>query len=537
MKSKKIYALAAIVAVLVIISFPSIRSVFLGTAGDAVAQSSKPLSIITDKKAPSKPDDLEAKISKGSIELDWHKSSDNAGVTGYKVYRGVSKDEVSLLALSPSTSFIDSQFESSTKYYYKVSAYDAAGNESSLSKEASIKSPEAKVLYAVPMAPNSLQARGVSTSSLNLIWKHDTSQPVTPASYKIYRNGVFVADAPYMQTPLGVGINSYFYRDTGLTPGTLYTYTVKAVSSVNLLSVDSNSISTTTLGSPDTQAPTVYVSTPSSGTNLTATATIAAVATDNIGVVGVQFTLDNVAIGQEITSFPYAMQWNTRSATNGGHALRAIARDAVGNTTISNPISVIVTNSALDPTKKPWQNFDLTKWRIQATAKPTAPTDYYLITIRDNEATDINQWFRTDPNDGSMLFWLDATKANDGTYFRTELREVMGQTNTNLNWSAQTGTSTLSATMRVAPSPTFNGAQVTLLQIHPLSGDPLVRLVWYNVANANRQLKVHYKTDAEGLVNASVYCPNTNIGFTRHRWRSLFGVFDGRTLSFSGCRF
>jgi PKD repeat protein len=80
------------------------------------------------------------------------------------------------------------------------------------------------------------------------------------------------------------------------------------------------------------------------GSTVLGTHTLAATATDNVGVVGVQFKLDGANLGTELTTFPYSISWNTTSASNGCHTLSAVARDAAGNqgltslqVTVSNP--------------------------------------------------------------------------------------------------------------------------------------------------------------------------------------------------------
>ena len=46
-------------------------------------------------------------------------------------------------------------------------------------------------------------------------------------------------------------------------------------------------------------------------------------ATDNVGVAGVQFLLDGTPLGAEDTTAPYAVTWDTTTATNGhAHAER-----------------------------------------------------------------------------------------------------------------------------------------------------------------------------------------------------------------------
>jgi hypothetical protein len=72
---------------------------------------------------------------------------------------------------------------------------------------------------------------------------------------------------------------------------------------------------------------------------------VAANASDNVGVVGVQFLLDGNVLGAEDTTSPYSVNWDTTTATNGSHILTARARDAGGNTTTSAQVTVTVSNT------------------------------------------------------------------------------------------------------------------------------------------------------------------------------------------------
>ena len=94
---------------------------------------------------------------------------------------------------------------------------------------------------------------------------------------------------------------------------------------------------------PDTKSPTVSLTAPASGATVSGTVTLSATATDNVGVAGVQFLLDGIALGAEDTSSPYSVSWNTTTATNGTHTLSALARDAAGNTTTKS-VTVTVNN-------------------------------------------------------------------------------------------------------------------------------------------------------------------------------------------------
>jgi len=73
---------------------------------------------------------------------------------------------------------------------------------------------------------------------------------------------------------------------------------------------------------------------------------VSAAASDNVGVVGVQFLLDGANLGAEVTTAPYTVSWNTATASNGTHSITARARDAAGNQTTSAAVSVTVSNAA-----------------------------------------------------------------------------------------------------------------------------------------------------------------------------------------------
>jgi hypothetical protein len=95
----------------------------------------------------------------------------------------------------------------------------------------------------------------------------------------------------------------------------------------------------------DTTPPAVALTAPANGQTVSGTVTLSAAASDNVGVAGVQFTIDGANLGAEDTSAPFGVSLDTRSLPNGTHALSAIARDAAGNRTTSSPVSVSVSNA------------------------------------------------------------------------------------------------------------------------------------------------------------------------------------------------
>ena len=102
--------------------------------------------------------------------------------------------------------------------------------------------------------------------------------------------------------------------------------------------------------SNDTTAPTVVVTGPTIGTIATGTVTLAANATDDGEVAGVQFLLDGVALGATDTAAPYEVAWSSLTATNGAHTLTAVARDTAGNEATAAAVTVTVFNDTTAPT-------------------------------------------------------------------------------------------------------------------------------------------------------------------------------------------
>ncbi|MCK4644614.1 MAG: S8 family serine peptidase [Candidatus Aminicenantes bacterium] len=105
----------------------------------------------SDEEPPTKPTNLvAAAASENQIDLNWDASTDNIGVAGYSIFR-----DGGLFGTSATTSFSDTGLEPSTTYEYKVQAFDAAGNESSLSDPASATTPDQETGQGFILSKNS----------------------------------------------------------------------------------------------------------------------------------------------------------------------------------------------------------------------------------------------------------------------------------------------------------------------------------------------------------------------------------------------
>ena len=111
----------------------------------------------------------------------------------------------------------------------------------------------------------------------------------------------------------------------------------------------SGAITVTVGPAGDTTSPTVSMTSPGSGTSVSGTINLTATANDNVGVSSVQFQLDGANVGAQDTAAPYSVSWNSAAASSGSHTLRAVARDAAGNSTTSAAITVTVLNDSTPP--------------------------------------------------------------------------------------------------------------------------------------------------------------------------------------------
>src|SRR5438067_1035731 len=275
-----------------------------------------------DTTPPSVPTGLRATaVSSSQINLSWAASSDNVGVSGYRVFRDGAQ-----IATTSATSFPNTGLSPSTTYSYTVAAFDAAGNLSAQSSSASATTPAAPDTTP-PSVPTGLRATAVSSSQIHPTWAA-SSDNVGVSGYRVFRDGAQIATTSATSFP-----------NTGLSPSTTYSYAVAAFDAAGNLSARSSPANATTSAAPDTTPPTVSIISPVNGQTVQGTLTVSANASDNVGVVGVQFFVDGAPLGAEDTSAPYSVSVGTSTSDNGSHTLTAVARDAAGNGKTSAPVT------------------------------------------------------------------------------------------------------------------------------------------------------------------------------------------------------
>jgi|GEM_PF-1527726 len=91
----------------------------------------------------------------------------------------------------------------------------------------------------------------------------------------------------------------------------------------------------------DAVAPSVALTAPVSGSTVSGTVPLSATAVDNVGVAGVQFSVDGAAAGAEDSEAPYAAAWISSTVADGSRVVTATGRDAAGNrASSSRPVTV-----------------------------------------------------------------------------------------------------------------------------------------------------------------------------------------------------
>jgi glucose/arabinose dehydrogenase len=286
--------------------------------------------IVLDTTAPTISSRTATNITSSSAQVTW--TTDEPATS--RVEYGLTTAYGSTTTLDPTLltahSVAVTGLAANTTYNYRVRSIDAAGNER-ISNNSTFKTAAAADTVA-PSTPTGLAASAVSATQINLTWNPSTDN-VAVTGYQILRNGAQVGTS-----------TTTTFSDTGLTPSTAYTYTVRAVDAAANTSNPSAPAGATTLAL-DTTGPTVSITAPAGATPLSGTVTISANASDNAGVGGVTFLVDNVAIGSEDTTSPYSIGWDTTAVPNGTHTIVARARDTSNNSTDSAPVTVTVSNT------------------------------------------------------------------------------------------------------------------------------------------------------------------------------------------------
>lgn len=201
-----------------------------------------------DTGKPTAPHGVTAQASSAtSAHVMWEPATDDKAVTGYEIYRQGRK----VKSVPAAKVMIDVDgLTASTAYTFTVRARDAAGNLSAPSAAAAVTTPAPTPAdHEAPTRPVRLRGSADGSRAATLSWGGSTDD-VGVTSYDIYQEGSRIHSVPGTQTTA---------RLTGLRPGTVYTFTVRARDAADTSSSDSNTFDLATAtapGAPASTAPT-----------------------------------------------------------------------------------------------------------------------------------------------------------------------------------------------------------------------------------------------------------------------------------------
>src|SRR5207249_1637211 len=217
----------------------------------------------------------------------------------------------------------------STTYHYRVRSKDAAGNLATSSDSTFTTSD------ITPPVITGVTTTIVAATSATIQW---TTNEVSDSQVEFGLTSSYGSAT----TLNGALVTGHSMVLSNLSPATTYHYRVDSRDAAGNLATSGDFTVTTAV--LDTTPPTITLTSPINGATVVGTITLTVTASDNVGVGGVQYYLDNVPLGAEQTVSPYSMSWNTTTTTDGAHTLKAVARDTTGNTGQSGVITVQISN-------------------------------------------------------------------------------------------------------------------------------------------------------------------------------------------------
>ncbi|MBV5339649.1 MAG: DNRLRE domain-containing protein [Deltaproteobacteria bacterium] len=275
------------------------------------------------------------------VTLQWDPSTDST-VTGYKInynadssatpfsgtgaIQGTSPYNVNKVTTATVTGL-----DPGRAYYFAVTAYNAAGTQSSYSNIVNVAEATPPTVSITSPATNTTVSGTVSVTA-------SATDNVGVTKVEFYLNGVLKTtdtSTPYL----------YSLNTATLTSGT-YTLMAKAYDAAGNVG-QSSSVSVTVVN--DTTAPTVSLTSPANNATVSATTTIVASASDNVGVSKVEFYRSGTLLYATNVA-PFSYGWNTSTVANGSYTLTAKAYDNTGNVATSANVVVTVNNTVADVT-------------------------------------------------------------------------------------------------------------------------------------------------------------------------------------------
>ena len=314
-----------------------------------------------DTEAPTAPTEVKAtEVTETTAKVTWSEATDNVGVVGYNVYLNETKVNDTLVT---GTEYALTELTEATEYAVRVTAVDAAENESARSEAATfttLKKEEPKDTEA-PSVPTAVVAADITQTTAKVTWDASTDN-VGVAGYNVYVNEAKVNASPVTVTE---------YDLTGLTEATEYTVRVTAVDAAENESARSEAVTFTTLEAEeetDTEAPTAPAEVKATEVTETTAKLTWNEATDNVGVAGYNVYVNEAKVNDELVAGTEFALTDLTEATE--YTVRVSAVDAAGNESARSEATTFTTLESEKP----------------APEKPATPTNVKISEIKHTKA-------------------------------------------------------------------------------------------------------------------------------------------------------
>jgi gliding motility-associated-like protein len=234
-----------------------------GTGGELIKL------VPTDVTPPAVPTGLTVTAATGQNTLTWNANAET-DLLGYKIYGGTTASPTTLIASIPkgTTTFTNTGLTNGTTYYYSISSEDTYFNESAKTADATGKPLPAAT---APTATTGGNTPSYITAALaGTVNDNNATTTVTFDWGLTTSYGSSVNGTPNSITA-GTGSTAVTGSLTGLTPGTVYHYRVKAVNSVTTTNGTDGTFTTLSLPTVTTAVPgTITTTSAVLGGNVTA---------------------------------------------------------------------------------------------------------------------------------------------------------------------------------------------------------------------------------------------------------------------------
>jgi hypothetical protein len=144
--------------------------------------------------------------------------------------------------------------------------------------------------------------------------------------------GGLISSAPYNAT-----------WDTTTVPNGTHWLAAQTTDSTGV--IGTSAVVMVTVSNGASSGPTVQLTSPATGSILSATVTLYATVASGQPITNVTFFVDNSVVGAPITAPPYMISWNTSTVPDGQHVISVSATDSLGNVGNSVPVTLNVDNS------------------------------------------------------------------------------------------------------------------------------------------------------------------------------------------------